>query len=827
MAIITGTAGPDNLNGTIDADLIDGLGGNDTIAGSSGNDTINGGDDNDSVNGNTGADVINGDAGSDTLKGGNDNDTLFGGDGDDSLLGDNGNDSVDGGAGNDTLVGRNDGNSLSDTLNGGADFDIADYSASGGFITLGPTGTIIKSAGGTDQLIAVESIIAPTSSNSIIDVSTSGVGVSVNVDLTAETLTVVGAGLVNPNFTVKNFVNVIGTDGDDTIKGDTADNTLDGGAGNDSLIGSSGNDSLIGGTGTDTADYSALGQAITLKPTGVVTKDGGLGEDTLNGVETIIGATGLLNVIDNSTAGMGVSVNVDLTAETLTIVGVPAIVSPFTVQNFVNVIGTDGDDTIKGDTADNTLDGGAGNDSVNGADGNDSLIGSSGNDSLIGGTGTDIADYSALGQAITLKPTGVVTKDGGLGEDTLNGVETIIGATGLLNVIDNSTAGMGVSVNVDLTAETLTIVGVPAIVSPFTVQNFVNVIGTDGDDTIKGDTADNTLDGGAGNDSLIGSSGNDSLIGGTGTDTADYSALGQAITLKPLGIVTKGGGLGEDTLNGVETIIGAVGQSNTIDGSLSLDPAVGITVNLSTNSLTVNGAGLSNPNFTIINFTNVTGTAGNDSITGDANDNILNGGLGIDTLIGGLGNDIYLLSGLPKVVIENLNEGIDQVRIRNSNYTLGNNIENFLISGTNNINGTGNSLNNDMRGNNSDNLLSGLAGNDNLIANGGNDTLIGGLGNDTLAVGLNDGVTDLIIYTLGDGSDTVGQFEIANDKFFFLGVNNIDVRVNGSNTQLRLSDGVDGNAGFGTGSLLATLNNATGFTAANLAPGSSGTLFFS
>ena len=75
----------------------------------------------------------------------------------------------------------------------------------------------------------------------------------------------------------------------------------------------------------------------------------------------------------------------------------------------------------------------------------------------------------------------------------------------------------------------------------------------------------NNLHGTTGNDTLNGSAGNDTLNGGDGNDTADYSQLGQSITLSPTGIITKGGGLGNDQLIQIETIIAdASAVNNTI-----------------------------------------------------------------------------------------------------------------------------------------------------------------------------------------------------------------------------------------------------------------------
>ncbi|MFM6908056.1 MAG: lectin-like protein, partial [Dolichospermum sp.] len=150
---------------------------------------------------------------------------------------------------------------------------------------------------------------------------------------------------------------------------------------------------------------------------------------------------------------------------------------------------------------------------------NDTIIGSTGNDTINGGIGQDTADYSAIGQAITLKPTGVVTK-GTAGTDQLVGIENIIGATGQINIIDASTATGTATINANLATKSLVVnTGDSAFPTlSFSVHNFVNVIGTANNDTITGNDGNNNLAGGNGNDILTGNSGNDTLNGGEGND---------------------------------------------------------------------------------------------------------------------------------------------------------------------------------------------------------------------------------------------------------------------------------------------------------------------
>jgi Ca2+-binding RTX toxin-like protein len=737
------------------------------------------GTDNVSINGSTGNDSITGSAQNDTINGGAGTNALAGGLGDDTYIINSATDVVTENAASGT---DNAQSSVSYTLTANVEnLTLTGTGALTGIgnalnnVLTGNTGNnYLDGAAGVDTLIGglgddtyvVDSTTDTLTENAGEGTDTIQSSVNFTIGTNFENLTLTGTAAINGT----------GNAANNAIYGNNFNNILDGGAGIDTLAGAGGDDTYIVDSTTDTltevanngidtvqssvtftlaanfenlvltgsSNINATGNADANSITGnsgdnVI--DGGIGADTMAG-----GAGNDTYYVDNA----GDIITEGVSAGTDTVQTALAHTLAANVENLiitgasaVNGTGNSGNNSITGNSAVNTLTGGAGN---------DILDGGAGADTLIGGTGDDTYYVDDAGD--------IVTELVGEGSDTL--------------VVAGTTAGVTFTVGNNI--ENITLSGALAI----------NLTGNADNNTLVGNSAANTLTGGAGNDWLDGGTGADTMIGGLGDDTYTVDNAGD--------IVTENVGEGIDTLrttftvaalsaafenltligsgningtgNGLANIITGNNSQNTLDGGAGADTLAGgggndIYIIDATDTVTeganagidtvqaaftyVLGANLENLTLTGTAAINGTGNSLANSLIGTTGVNTLDGGAGADTMAGGAGNDIYVVDDAGDTVVENSGAGTDLVQSSVS-HTLASNVENLILTGAGNIDGTGSVFNNVITGNSGNNVLDGGAG---------LDTMAGGAGNDTYVV---DVSSDVIIENAAQGTDTVQSY---------------------------------------------------------------------
>jgi Ca2+-binding RTX toxin-like protein len=216
--------------------------------------------------------------------------------------------------------------------------------------------------------------------------------------------------------------------------------------------------------------------------------------------------------------------------------------------------------------------------------------------------------------------------------------------------------------------------------------------GSSGNDFAKGYAGDDSLAGGDGNDTLDGGPGADVLSGGTGSDTYVVDDLGDFVSEAAAEPFPDG-----------DTIIASI--------TYMLPPTMERLVLQGAAAL--NGTGNAFPNAMTGNDANnvLDGAAGNDTIGGAGGNDTLIGGSGNDALSGGTGNDVYVLDAVGDMVTEVAGAGTDQIQ---TGVTLGvalaANVETLLLTGSADIDGSGNALANVIYANSGSNVLNGRAG---------------------------------------------------------------------------------------------------------------------
>jgi Ca2+-binding RTX toxin-like protein len=512
---ITGTEGPDFLQGTALDDTIDGLGGDDTLEGLDGNDLLLGGE---------GSDVLDGGPGVDTM---------------------------DGGAGNDTYHSSGEGDFLSDS-GGGVDVVIA---VGDGHTTLGS---------------GIENLTVANSANSV-----SGTGNDLANVIRAENTHSAFLEGLGGNDTLhgsdlalhigEDFLS--GGDGDDELHGYGGNDNLSGGTGNDLMFGDDGDDTFHEGGGNDTM-FGGAGYDIFMMLNGTADYgndviDGGAGPDQvfLGGFS---GSTGIIaDLPGGRVTGGGPSGRGTILVSNVEQIGgsrfADVIIGDGAANFFYGAEGNDtidgggGVDTLVGDqdadvfrftaapgaaNADVIRDFGFGADKLQldarvmtelGASGNFSAAdarfyaaagatqGHDADDRVIYNTSTNQLFYDADGSGSGASQVIVTLQSG-----------AVLNATDI--AIDNGTAPPPGGQTFTGTAGNDSLTGTAGNDTMFGFAGNDTLRGAEGNDSINGGDGTDSMDGGAGNDTLAGLAGHDTLIGGDGDDRLQGAGWSDTMT---------------------------------------------------------------------------------------------------------------------------------------------------------------------------------------------------------------------------------------------------------------------------------------------------------
>nr|WP_316653355.1 calcium-binding protein [uncultured Gellertiella sp.] len=389
----------------------------------------------------------------------------------------------------------------------------------------------------------------------------------------------------------------------------------------------------------------------------------------------------------------------------------------------------------------------ASDDLINGTDLADWIRAGSGQDTLYGYGGDDVLIDGAAGAGATAKADHMY---GGAGNDIyyVNNSKDIVDETDGMGHDLGGTDTVIASIDYDLSN------------SPF-VEN-LTLTGTGNFDGAGNDLA-NTLTGNSGNNYLWGGKGKDLLFGGAGVDTLDGGE----------GADQMHGGKGDDSYwvdNAGDVVDESDGHGHDAGGDDTVNALIDYTLSAFVENLYLQGnADLTGRGNGLDNL--LVSNDGNDTLYGGAGNDIFyaSGNVTSHTIMyGGKGDDTYYVSKSQDVVDETDGKGhdlggTDKVVVSVS-YTLGAYVEDLVLDNNQNIDGTGNALDNHITGNHGINTLTGGAGNDWLDGGGAqpgqHDTLYGGMGNDTYVV---HSVDDVVDETNGGMTDLGGIDTVRTD----------------------------------------------------------------
>lgn len=546
--------------------------------------------------------------------------------------------------------------------------------------------------------------------------------------------------------------------------------------------------------------------------------DGGVGIDTMLG-----GFGNDEYVVDNSAdvvieyAGQGDADAVYSTASTYTLadnVENLGLVGDMPGQTGIGnaeknlITGSALGDVIRGGANDDKLYGMVGADQVWGEEGNDSISGGTGNDSLYGDwtSGPDNIDFG--GNDVLVGASGNDYLDGGAGNDILRGgadSDTLVGGAGndLLDGGDNSTK-ISINVRGDTGEETFTVRVNGLIVSldravtttatsydvsflgPIEAVQSVSISFEDGSSSTGGDKNLFVYGVTVGNQTQVQVASydrgfqqeNSFVFPWTGTANYDFSGV-QGSPTSVVSVDVLQGGAGDD-IYVVDSVDDQVIEEADIaaDGSYQYGGYDKIYSSVSIDTLAefVEAADLADVSAAVSIVGNsldniLVGNSFNNSLDGGVGNDFLDGVTGSDTLKGGVGDDTYKVNGDDLIIeVADPTGGVDTV-ISTTTFSLSDDLENLVLSGTDAISGFGTSVNNVLTGNINANRLEGQGGNDTLFGSGGADTLVGGMGDDVYYVNVSGAS---LLEAAGGGIDEVNFSDIQNvDLKFFVDANGV------------------------------------------------------
>ncbi len=661
----------------------------------------------------------------DVLGGTAGNDILNGGAGDDALsFGNGGVDAIDGGDGYDSLI-----NSfLGDTP---TVYDAVQASTHAGFTlwngsTVKNVETFSLTTGQGDDTVTVSAAqknflwIANGGSDRLVaDYSGSAGGIT----MTWLASTPVGSDLriVSAEMAANQNANAYGIESV-WLTGSKFNDTLVGTAGDDKLDGNGGQDTIDGGAGWDSfiANYGSESHAITYDATAALTATGFTlyGGTSVKNVETFDLTTGSGDDTVMVTEANGAFTWHAGGGHDVLVANYSNAKSGITVVENHTHFDTYTTITASGTASPsaNALDIEGLN--ITGSKFNDTIYGTSGQDSIDGGQG---ADFMA----------------GGLGDDTYYvgnnfdvvqegvnaGNDTVVSAVAAYTLTDN--------------VENL-ILGQPAPGHPVPAVVALKAYGNALDNTLTGNSYGNVLDGKGGADIMMGFGGDDSYY-----------------------VDNYGDVVSENANNGTDTVYSSL-ASYALTANVENLTLIG--------SADSQGSGNELANVII-------GNAGNNQLNGNDGNDVLDGKGGADVMNGGKGDDTFYVDNAGDVIGEYANQGTDTV-IASVTYSLaGINAENLTLTGTADLNATGNSYNNVLTG------------------NSGHNVLTGGYGADTF------------VFAVGSGADTITDFSAGQGD-------TIDLHAYAGFAHTVTQSGNNAVIDFGHGNVITVLNthaNDAGF----------------